>query len=135
MRSAANRRGATCSGASREKRGDGRQKLLGRDWFDEHRDTAGRDAPVGNLARIVTGEGDKCRRIVFDEQLAHDLETVAVGKRQVEQHEVGALHAGDVERFADGARDAHAVTSGLEQEPKRFARELVVFDEEYVIGH
>ena len=81
----------------------------------------------------MTGErdGDAGLAVVAAQRL-EDRETVAVGQRQVDKHEIGAIRARHGDRVGYGARDRDATARLLEENAQRSAYEIVVLDNEHV---
>ena len=80
---------------------------------------------------IRQGGAETGLAVIAAERL-ENRQTAAVGQRQIDQHEIGAIGARDRDRVGDGARDRHAATRLLEENAQGSAYEIVVLDDEHV---
>ena len=86
---------------------------------------------LGQRAVVMSGErhGD-ARRGARGRSLGEDIETVPVGQRQVEQHEVGPMAGACGDGLGHRRCHSGAVAAGLEEQPERIGRQRMIFDDE-----
>jgi hypothetical protein len=109
------------------------QQLSARHRLHHDRGHVSIRTPLKRLGIITTRQRDRRLGIhpAFRER-PRDFETVAVGKREIEQQQIRRICRTRLDRFRDGMRDRHSTSRLLEQNAQGARDQLIVFDNEDV---
>src|SRR5437867_12147140 len=111
------------------------QKLAGRYRLEQRVGAAERGAAFDDRGIIVAGKcDDDSRHPVRAPERLDDVEAVAVGESEIDEHQVGWVGARAGDRVRDRGSDGHPPPRLLEEDAERAAHQLVVFDDEDVRG-
>src|SRR3954453_4325335 len=113
-----------------QQRAQAREQLLALERLDEVVVGAGVEALDARLDRVARGEHED-RHIVGRAQAPRDLDAVDLRQAEIEDHEVGMVGGGLVERCLPVARDPHVVAVQAQRALQDLGDLVVVLDDEH----